>query len=228
MSFLDRLLGRQSTPARGGAAQSRLTQASFPPSQGSTQSESPSGVRKELLRLVLREALKSNGLPLNWVSVDPMGVNSPTRGAGIHVRLVLKHWDERFPIFMRAFQDDFETRLLTLDPLASQWLSGMSWQFELGDSAHWPPMPPAALWQSPPAHAVPAADAVTPALPLPRMPEPTPAASVAAPAKPLSMQELERQFAAGDQRFVDSHDDFAPTEGFAPTQAFPPDQGGQR
>jgi hypothetical protein len=182
-----------------------------------------------LLRLVLREALKGNGLPLNWISVDPMGTSAAAGTSGIHVRLVLRQWDERFPLYMRAFQQDFETRLLTLDPLASQWLTGMSWQFELKTSADWPPMPVPAFWQTPPPSDA-AAPTVTPALPLPRLPEAPSAAGAAGTgaAASLSMQELERQFAEGDQRFVDSHDDFAPTEGFAPTQAFPPDQGGRR
>jgi hypothetical protein len=184
--------------------------------------------RRELLRLVLRDTLNRTGIPTSWVGADLLAATSRGREPGIHVRLLIKHWDPRLMLHGIAFENAFKKRVLTLDPLADRWLLGISWQFALPDESNCPTMPHPGVWTSsvPAAAYLPGADAagaaaapkVTPdpadllggsiviSGPAhgssPSTPRPVPAAAPAptvADARAEAKADLERLFAIRDQ-----------------------------
>ena len=158
MGVLDLLFGRKPPPAK----KSRLFltsqgSTSFEPSDQSPQSQSR--VRKDLLRMVLRDVLARTGIPADWLTAEMVSSASPRRGDGIHVRFLVRHWSPRLLEHGPAFQEEFIFRLLMLDPRAQEWLHGFSWQFSLPDAQVCPRLPPPASWKAKPA----AAPAVAPA-----------------------------------------------------------------
>ena len=147
MGLLDLLFGRKPAPVK----KSRL----FLTSQGSTSFEpsdqapqSQSRIRKDLLRLVLRDVLARTGIPAEWLTAEMVSSASPRRGDGIHVRFLVRHWSTRLLEHGPAFQEEFTFRLLMLDPRAQDWLHGFSWQFSLPDSQVCPRLPPPASWKA--------------------------------------------------------------------------------
>jgi hypothetical protein len=104
--------------------------------------------RRELLRLVLRDTLNRTGIPTSWIGADLLAATSRGREPGIHVRLLLKHWDPRLMLHGVAFENAFKKRVLTLDPLAERWLLGLSWQYSLADEGACPAMPHPGIWTS--------------------------------------------------------------------------------
>ena len=212
MSFTQWLLGRGASPAKP-SSDGKHSKLSFQTSQNSKSTESPQGVRKEILRMALRESLKHNGIPVKWISADALVASATGRQPGLHVRLILKHWDERLPVHTMAFQQNFETRLLTLDPMASSWLMGISWQYELPADADWPRMPHPGTWT-----AVPAAESLPAPSPLPQETQP-----VSGQMTIRTRSELERELADADQRFRPSQSDFAATQtgSYAATEPAP-------
>jgi hypothetical protein len=108
----------------------------------------PTSVRKDLLRLVLRETLVRNGIPSAWIAADMLRTSSPRRDQGLHVRLMVKHWDPRIVLHGVALEQDFLQRLLLLDPNATNWLMGFSWQFALDDRSACPALPHPGSWTS--------------------------------------------------------------------------------
>ena len=104
--------------------------------------------RRELLRLVLRDTLNRTGIPTSWVGADLLAATSRGREPGIHVRLLIKHWDPRLMLHGIAFQNAYKKRVLTLEPQAERWLIGISWQFSLPDDSLCPPMPHPGIWTS--------------------------------------------------------------------------------
>lgn len=117
-------------------------------------------VRKEVLKLVMRETLTRNGIPESWMSADLLRTNSPKREQGIHVRLLLRHWEPRLLHHGVALEQEFYRRLLALDPLAPNWLMGFSWQFAMQDLSACPPLPHPGSWTAP-SHAAAAEDRPT-------------------------------------------------------------------
>jgi hypothetical protein len=150
MSFIKRLFGTGSPAARAAANSQPASQLSLPAS--SQQSLSPiaqqNSSRRELLRVVLRDTLNRTGIPTSWIGVDLLAATSRGREPGIHVRLLLKHWDPRLMLHGVSFQNSFHKRVLTLDPLADRWLLGISWQFSLADDSNCPAMPHPGTWTS--------------------------------------------------------------------------------
>jgi hypothetical protein len=188
MSFLANLFAR---PGHRTAARSAT--ASRPPSHlpsglNSQQSPGPAatqnGVRKELLRVVLRDTLNRNGIPTAWIGIDLLVATARGREPTIHARLLIKHWDPRLLVHGPALQEHFQKRVVMLDPLAPTWLQGISWQFALtrGEAAECPPMPPPGIWTASP-------DAAAPETPPAAEPD----------LKADARADLERLFAIRDQ-----------------------------
>ena len=134
--------------AKTGAQNS--TQFSNSQSSPASSSASSTSVRKDLLRLVLRESLTRNGIPPNWITADMLRTSNPKRDSGLHVRLLVRHWDPRIMTYGVALEQDFYQRLLLLDPSAPSWLMGFSWQFALDNLSACPPMPHPGSWTAPP------------------------------------------------------------------------------
>jgi hypothetical protein len=147
MSFLKRIFA-SSNPAHNPASQPapHSVPASILNTKGPMSQENSS--RRELLRLVLRDTLNRTGIPTSWIGADLLAATSRGREPGIHVRLLLKHWDPRLMLHGIAFENAYRKRVLTLDPQADRWLLGLSWQFSLDDESACPPMPHPGLWTS--------------------------------------------------------------------------------
>lgn len=162
MGMFDMLLGRKPAPAAKPRNSPPAASTQFDSQLTQTGATSQS-VRKDLLRMVLRETLTRNGIPPTWLSADLLRTSSPARReAGLHVRFLVRHWDPRLTQHAVAFEHEFTDRLLLLDPLATNWLMGFSWQFVMEDKSACPALPHPSTWTAPPPPSVPAALAAEP------------------------------------------------------------------
>jgi hypothetical protein len=143
MGFLRRLLRLQPAKAVSSVTRSQLPSAT---SQQPKSSISPTSTRRELLGAVLRDTLARQGIPAAWLSPEMLLSTSRSRESGIHLRLLIGHWDPRLLVHAVALQNAFIVRLLASDPLAADWLMGISWQFALPDESACPAMPHPGSW----------------------------------------------------------------------------------
>ena len=81
-------------------------------------------------------------------------VSSRSRGEGMYVRLVIKHWDLRLLTYAVAFQKSLMLDITRFEPRASQWLYGISWQLEVGDTCPYPELPANSVWAEAPKKAL--------------------------------------------------------------------------
>ncbi len=152
---------------------------------------SETATRGQLVQVLLRDLIRKSGMPPGWVQCQIQVMNSRTRGQGIFVRLIVKHWDERLMKYAFAFQKALLTEIVQFEPKAASWLQGIAWQLEVASSCPLTEMPEPQFWQEPPASAK-VADLVDPfdIIPLPAnavtaaMPAPKPVAQTA-PAVPI-------------------------------------------
>ena len=143
MSFLRQIFGNTKGPNSTSKTHSMLSPGTLPPSRSAA---SDSTTRRELLRVVLRNTLNRHGIPTTWIGAEMLLATSRGREPGIHWRLIIRHWDPRLLNHMVALQNALIVRVLAFDPLAAQWLMGISWQFSLPDESLCPPMPHPGIW----------------------------------------------------------------------------------
>jgi hypothetical protein len=103
--------------------------------------------RKELLLMAVRDTLRRTGLPEHWIRVETMVGTVPNgREPGLHLRLVLTEWEPRILEFTVALQKGVQARVERLDPLAKNWMGGISWRFAPPATATCPDMPDPSYW----------------------------------------------------------------------------------
>ena len=149
MGMLDLLLGRKSSSASARNSRSGPHSTQFVASQQGPVSQSPHNVRKDLLKLVLRETLTRNGIPQVWIAADMLRTTSPKREQGVHMRFLVRVWEPRLLEHGPALEREFLQRLLLLDPQAAGWLMGFSWQFTLPDGHVPGALPHPGSWTAP-------------------------------------------------------------------------------
>lgn len=85
-------------------------------------------IRRELLRVRTRNTLRLSGIPESWIEaqvlLEPVGGRT-----FLHLRLVLRHWDQRLMRYTIAFQRKLMEEIERIDPQAAQWLLSIVWAF---------------------------------------------------------------------------------------------------
>lgn len=150
MSFLKQIFGMSTRGPNSTSKSHSVLSPATSPSPSSRSAASDSSTRRELLRVVLRNTLNRHGIPTTWIGAEMLLATSRNREPGLHWRLLVRHWDPRLLAHMVALQNALIVRVLAFDPLAAQWLMGISWQFNLPDESLCPPMPHPGTWTSEP------------------------------------------------------------------------------
>ncbi|WP_341912831.1 hypothetical protein [Polaromonas sp. YR568] len=207
----ERLLGLKNktadSPDSGPKPAPRTPAANTRDSQHTIEDNSDNGTRRQLVQMLLRDCLRRHGIAPDWVECQMLVVNSRSRGPGMYVRLVLRHWDTRLMTYAFAFQNELLAAITQFEPQSANWLHGISWEFKVGDSCPYPTMPDPAIW-GPPALAAAAASTAAPAG--------LPAADIEDDVM-RDLKDLQNMFAARDasieqEAAAGAHTDFQPTQ----------------
>jgi len=188
---INKMLGLMTAATKGAGAE-RVTKTATDDSRTphvSIEDNSDNGIRRQLVQVVLRDCLRRHGIPARWMGCQMMVAESRSRGPGLYIRLVLRHWDERLLRYAFAFETQLREAITQFEPQASTWLHGISWELDLRSSCPYPDMPEPASW-------------VTPARLIPELPEDSPeAVGAKVDAEDdisQDLKELERMFAVRD------------------------------
>ena len=143
------------------------------------EDNSDNATRRQLVQMMLRDVLRKHGIPPGWVECRMLVVNSRSRGPGLYVRLVMRHWDMLLLTYAHAFQQQLKEAITQFEPQADEWLHGISWELDVGDTCPYLDMPDPSIWAetSTPSYR-PAATAAAPVMAAPRV-APVPAAPAA-------------------------------------------------
>lgn len=133
--FRNLFRGAPPAPARSASAFGHSTFSAPPSALGGASTggdpRSQHTLRRDLLRVVMRDVLVRAGLPSAWLTLEVLAATSRNKTAGVHARLVLKQWEPRVLEHAPGLEALFVQRLTALDPLAGQWLMGLSWRLDL-------------------------------------------------------------------------------------------------
>lgn len=130
--------------------------SSQPPQEGPATIEdgSANALRRQLIQVLLQDAMRRHGIPAGWLDCQMLLVSSRSRGEGMYLRIVIKHWDIRLLTYALAFQKSLMVDITRFEPHADEWLYGISWQMDCGNSCPYTSLPERHVWESPIAHAM--------------------------------------------------------------------------
>lgn len=125
-----------------------------PPSSQPASIDNPSTIvdgsenatRRQLVQVLLRDLLRRSGIPPHWLECHMLLVSSRSKGAGMYLRLVIKHWDARLMNYTFAFQNELMNDILRFDPQAATWLHGLSWELDVAQSCTFTKLPDKHFW----------------------------------------------------------------------------------
>lgn len=101
--------------------------------------------RRELLRVRTRNTLRLSGIPEGWI--EPQVLLEPEGGRTfLHLRLVVRHWDERLLRYAVAFQNRLMAEIESIDPQARHWLRSVVWCFPQDLASPYPELPQPSVW----------------------------------------------------------------------------------
>ena len=192
----------------GARPQAKPAPSALPPGHDNPltiEDGSDNAIRRQLVHVLLRDVLRRHGIPPQWIECQMLVVASRSRGPGMYVRLVLRHWDERLMHYAYALQNALLADMARFEPQAGEWLHGISWQLELADTCPYRTLPDKSFWMEPvktasPAPVAPVAPVVAPvvqAIPPVQAVQAAPAAEENEENE--ARQDLERLFLIRDQ-----------------------------
>ena len=104
--------------------------------------------RQQLVLITLRDLLQRSAIPAHWLGCQTLLVSSRSRGSGLYIHLVIRHWDERLLRYTQAFQTELLHSMLSFDPEAATWVHGIAWRFDAVNICPFPELPPKGTWDA--------------------------------------------------------------------------------
>ncbi|CAN5701552.1 hypothetical protein BH11PSE7_BH11PSE7_19220 [soil metagenome] len=150
MNLLNSLMTRLTRPSAP-ARNARPPQSSLPVTHIATEADSRSQMhsRRELMRIALRDVKATVGIPAPWLQMNALSGTSPRRGPGLYASLVVKHANPMLMQHAFAIERLLVQRIMMIDPLALDWLIGVSWKFELDEEVEPDALPSRSAWLEP-------------------------------------------------------------------------------
>lgn len=116
-----------------------MSEASVPPSDQDT------ALRKRLLNVILRNTLRSTGIPSKWIGAETQTITSSAGDVSIELAVEVKCEEPRLFAYLAAFQAEFIRRLSAVENDPGTWFRGISWRLN-NERAFATVMPSHAYW----------------------------------------------------------------------------------
>jgi hypothetical protein len=104
-------------------------------------------LRKQLLDVTLRNTLRKNGVPADWIGGEAAIFKLPTGEVKIELQLAVLCDEPRFLTYLSSLQADFLRRLLVIEPGAEDWFCGFTWRL-LNEPIFEAALPAAGFWET--------------------------------------------------------------------------------
>lgn len=142
MDLIKRLFGTAKTPEEPAAP----PRPDGRPDSRTPAADSQSIKRRELVRMLTRDMQRITGIPDGWIDSQVLLELGQSGQTLVHLRLIVRHWDERLLKYAVAFQRRLREEVERYEPEARQWLLSITWQYEVGTQCPFQAMPEAASW----------------------------------------------------------------------------------
>ncbi len=141
MSMIKRLFGNTRQ-----ADQATPSQIAPAPDTRMSELEALASTRRELVRVMTRDTQRAAGIPDGWLEVHVLLELSRSQ-TFVHLRLVVRHWDERLVKYQVAFQRQVLAAVERFEPDARQWIGSITWLYPDSNDCPHLEMPDPATWR---------------------------------------------------------------------------------
>lgn len=111
------------------------------------KTRSQNAPRRDLVKLVLRDTMRRHGIPSDWMDCRSLSVLTKRHKSGMHVQFLVLKGDHQLLRWVHAFQEDFWTNIIRLDPTAKDWLFSVGWEFYGKAVQGFSPLPDPTSWK---------------------------------------------------------------------------------
>lgn len=111
--------------------------------------QTPGGIRRRLIQVVMRDLMRRNGLPQNWIECHIKITDGESKDNSIALQLVLLHWDERLIHYLPALENELIADIKRFEPDASKWIENVSWQLAPVNACPYKYLPDKKVWLEP-------------------------------------------------------------------------------
>jgi hypothetical protein len=112
----------------------------------STSTQQHTDIKRELIRVVLKDTLRLHGIPFDWLACEIIIVPHGPDEEDLHIQLVLMKWHETFLRYAPALEQQLLRGLDRFDPLVDHSKYIISWRFSRDCGCPFAVMPPPLVW----------------------------------------------------------------------------------
>jgi hypothetical protein len=105
-----------------------------------------SDVRRELIRVVLKDTLRQHGIPLDWLACEVILIPRALDKEELYIQLVLMKWNEQLLRYATALQQQLLAGLDRFDPEVDHSKYIVSWRFSPNCGSPFMFMPEPKFW----------------------------------------------------------------------------------
>ena len=128
------------------AIDSRPAPAPAPSTTGPHSTRPHTDIQRELIRVVLKDTLRRNGIPFEWLSCEVVTITHGPNSEELHIQLMLMQWHELFLRYAPALEQQLLRGLDRFDPAVDHSKYTISWRFSPECGCPFRVMPPAVVW----------------------------------------------------------------------------------
>lgn len=105
-----------------------------------------SDVRRELIRVVLKDTLRHHAIPLSWLACEVTAIARAPGEEELNIQLVVMKWNEQLLRYAPALQQQFLLGLDRFDPSVDHSKYSVSWRFSPDCGYPFSKMPIPKVW----------------------------------------------------------------------------------
>ncbi len=120
--------------------------SSLPYASASLSTQQHTATHRELVRVVLRDTLRMNGIPTEWLGCEVLTRSRKAEDGAVQIQLLIHHWHEGLLRYAPLIQLQLLQALQRFDPASDHSRHTVVWRFSPACQPPHDSMPPPSFW----------------------------------------------------------------------------------
>lgn len=126
--------------------ENKLQNTAPPVSVAPDSSQQQGSLHRELIRVVLKDTLRLQGIPLSWLACEVIVIARAPGQEYLHIQIIIMKWNEQLLRYAPALQQQLLLGLDRFDPSVDHSKYIVSWRFAPNCASPFTQMPHPGVW----------------------------------------------------------------------------------